>query len=72
MKFVKLLKAKRRRNKGETLEQTTSDLEEADLCWIKEVHQSLKGKEKFGSWKQQGNLFENDKEVVRCWGILGN
>ena len=72
LKFVKLLKAKCRGNKGEKPELTSKDLEEAELYWIKEVQQSLKCKEKFGSWKQQLSLFEDERGVVRCQGRLGN
>ena len=72
LKFVKLLKAKCRGNKEEKPELTSEDLEEAELYWIKEVQQSLKCKEKFGSWKQQLSLFEDERGVVRCQGRLGN
>ena len=36
------------------------------------MQKSLKSKKEFGSWKQQWNLFEDDKGVVRCQGRLGN
>ena len=63
LKFVKLLKAKCRGNKEEKPELTSEDLEEAELYWIKEVQRSLKCKEKFGSWKQQLSLFEDERET---------
>ena len=55
MNFVKLLKARYRGDKGEELELTSADVEEAELSWIKDVQKSLKCKKEFGSWKQQWN-----------------
>ena len=60
LKFVKLLKAKCRGNKEEKPELTSEDIEEAELYWIKEVQQSLKCKERFGSGKQRLSLLEGE------------
>jgi len=68
-KFIRLLKAKHR-GTNEKPEITSADMEEAELCWIKEVQRSLKDKDKFRSWKQQLNLFEDERGVVRCRGRL--
>ena len=70
-KFIRLLKAKHR-GTDEKPEITSADMEEAELCWIKEVQRSLKDNDKFRSWKQQLNLFEDERGVVRCRGRLGN
>ena len=70
-KFIRLLKAKHRGTE-EKPEIASADMEEAELCWIKEVQRSLKDKDKFRSWKQQLNLFEDERGVVRCQGRLGN
>ena len=51
---------------------TSADLEQAELCWIKDVQKFLNNKEKFRSWRQQWSLFEDDKGVVRRGGRLGN
>ena len=47
-KFIRLLKAKHR-GTDEKPEITSADMEEAELCWIKEVQRSLKDKDKFRS-----------------------
>lgn len=70
-KFISLLKAKHR-GTDEKSEITSVDMKKAELCWIKEVQRSLKDKDKFRSWKQQLNLFEDERGVVRCRGRLGN
>ena len=70
-KFIRLMKAKRK-GVDEKPEITSADLEGAELCWIKEVQKSLKDKETFRTWKQQLNLFEDERGVVRCRGRLGN
>ena len=70
-KFIKLLKAKHR-GANETSEVTSAGMEEAELCWIREVQRSLKDNKNIKSWKQQWNLFEDERGVVRCQGRLGN
>ena len=70
-KLIRLLKAKHRRT-DEKPEITSADMEKVELCWIKEVQRSLKDKDKFRSWKQQLNLFEDERGFVRCRGRLGN
>ena len=47
-------------------------MEEAELYWIREVQRSLKNNKNIKSWKQQWNLFEDERGVVRCQGRLGN
>lgn len=70
-KFIRLLKAKHR-GADKLSEVTSADMEEAELCWIREVQRSLKDNKNIKSWKQQWNLFEDDRGVVRCQGRLGN
>ena len=47
-------------------------MEEAELCWIREMQRSLKDNKNIKSWKQQWNLFEDERGVVRCQGQFGN
>ena len=68
-KFIKLLKAKHR-GADEKSEVTSADMEEAELCWIREVQWSLMDKN-IKSWKQEWNLFEDERGVVRCQGRFG-
>ena len=70
-KLIKLLKVKHR-GADEMSEGTSADMVEAELCWIREVQRSLKDSKNIKSWKQQWNVFEDERWVVRCQGRLGN
>ena len=51
---------------------TVADIEEAELLWINDVQRAMKSKQKFKMRSHQLGLFEDDKEVIRCQGRLGN
>ena len=70
-KFIRLLKAKHR-GADKTSEVTSANMEEAELCWIREVQRSLKDNKNHKAWKQQWNFFEDERGVIRCQGRLGN
>ena len=46
-----VLQAKHSGDKDEKPMITSVDLEQAELCWIKDVQNFLKNKEKLRSWK---------------------
>ena len=47
---------------------TRRDLEEAEVLWIKEAQRGLIREE----WKSQFQLYQDEQEIWRCWGRLGN
>ena len=73
LKFVKMLKS---RVKGEhpsiTADVTTTDVELAQILWIKELQDEMKGTEKFRSRNRDLNLFTDENGLLRCKGRLSN
>ena len=59
-------------NQKPKIHETVADIEEAELLWIKDVQREMKNKQKFKMRSHQLGLFEDDKEVIRCQGRLGN
>ena len=73
LKFIKMLKS---RVKGEhppiTADVTTSDIELAQILWIKELQDQMEVTEKFRSWNRDLNLFTDGNGLLRCKGRLSN
>ncbi len=73
LKFVKLLKSRaKRENPPTTSEITSTDIELAQVKWIKELQCEMNGNEKFRSWNRDLNSFTDDDGIIRCKGRLSN
>ena len=61
MKFIQLLKARKNgRNTAEVQREiTATDIEEAEILWIREMQASLAKQSRFRMWHQQFGLFMN-------------
>ena len=73
LKFVKLLKSRAKREDPPTISEITStDIELAQVKWIKELQCEMNGNEKFRSWNRDLNSFTDDDGIIRCKGRLSN
>ena len=72
LKFVRLLKYRiDKLDAIPNLELTTSDLQEAEILWVKESQHALMEDRRFEGWKKQFDLFVGEDGVCHCEGRLG-
>ena len=72
-KFVNLLKSRVKLGEPTTIaELTITDIELAQVLWIKELQSEMKGNEKFESWNRDLNLLADEDGILRCKGRLSN
>ena len=73
VKFDKLLKSRVKRDYLPiTKKVITSDIEIAQILWVKELQSEMKGNEKFRSWNRVLNLIADENGILRCKGRLSN
>ena len=71
LKYVKVWKCKAKKSDIDLSDAiTSSDLQEAENHWIREMQTLLIDSPKFITWKQQFGLFADDNGIWRCGGRL--
>ena len=73
VKFITLLKSRiSATNPPINPKVTGTDIERAQVMWIKELQCAMEGNQNFKSWNRDLNLFTDKDGVVRCKGRLSN